>query len=741
MSTNAHKILVVLGAGESGVGAAVLGKKQGWDVFVSDGGAIKDTYKSDLQTAGIAFEEGGHTMDKVLQATCLVKSPGIPEKAEVMKQVRAAGIEVCSEIEFGFRYKGNSKIIAITGSNGKSTTTKLTYHLLKEGGYDVAMVGNIGISFAKQIVEKPCEWYVMEISSFQLDDTHQFRPDIALLLNITPDHLDRYDYKFENYVYSKFRIATNQTASDFFVINKDDEVIHNYIKTHSIQSQLIYFTMNEQNNTNDGGYIHNDDMHIQVDGVDMNMSIHDLSIKGKHNQYNSMAAGISARMMGESYPVFTVIIILIGLMVMWYWLMKKMMARALTLPVSPARKYRRVNHIAFFLVMGLFIFGRVAQFPLRWSDAYRFGDEFKAATALNPFQSFMSTLKFRNSGYDADKVREHYPTMAQYLGVPLADSITLTYKRSVNFSDTLVQKPNIVLVICESYSMYKSSMVGNPLNSSPYFDSLSRQGLFFDRCFTPATGTARGVWATITGIPDVENPKTASRNPFAVDQHSIINDFRSHSKFYFLGGNTSWANIRGVLTNNLEGIRIYEQQDFKASQEDVWGISDKNLFLESNKILAEKKEPFFAIIQTANNHRPYTIPSEDLSFFNKLSFPDDSLKKYGFSNNEELNAFRYMDFCIQKYMHAAAKEKYFNNTLFVFIGDHGIAGDAKNLLPKVYSEYSLISEHVPLLFYYPGHVQPQRIHEVSSQLDVMPTIAGILRQPYTNTTLGKDLRD
>jgi phosphoglycerol transferase MdoB-like AlkP superfamily enzyme len=452
-------------------------------------------------------------------------------------------------------------------------------------------------------------------------------------------------------------------------------------------------------------------------------------------------AGISARMMGESYPVFTVVIIFIGLMVTWYWLMKKMMVRALALPVSPARKYRRVNHIAFFLLMGLFIFGRVAQFPLRWSDAYRFGDEFKAATALNPFQSFMSTLKFRNSGYDAAKVRGYYPTMARYLGVPLADSITLTYKRSVGFSDTLVQKPNVVLVICESYSMYKSSMVGNPLNSSPYFDSLSRHGLFFDRCFTPATGTARGVWATITGIPDVESPKTASRNPFAVDQHSIINDFRSHSKFYFLGGNTSWANIRGVLTNNLEGIRIYEQQDFKASQEDVWGISDKNLFLESNKILAEKKEPFFAIIQTANNHRPYTIPSEDLPFFKKLSFPDDSLKKYGFNNNEELNAFRYMDFCIQQYMHAAAKEKYFNNTLFVFIGDHGIAGDAKDLLPKVYSEHSLVSEHVPLLFFYPGHVQPQRVHEVSSQLDVMPTIAGILRQPYTNTTLGKDLRD
>lgn len=452
-------------------------------------------------------------------------------------------------------------------------------------------------------------------------------------------------------------------------------------------------------------------------------------------------AGISATMMKESYPVFGVTVIIIGLLAGWYFLMKKFMKHALQLPMSPARKYRMVNHIAFFLVMGVFIFGRIAQFPLRWSDAYRFGDEFKAATALNPFQSFMSTLKFRNSGFDLEKVKAHYSSLATYLRVPVQDSITFSYKRRIDFSDTLVQKPNVVLVICESYSMYKSSMVGNPLDPSPYFDSISRKGLFFERCFTPATGTARGVWATITGIPDVERPKTASRNPFAVDQHSIINDFRAHQKFYFLGGNTSWANIRGVLTNNLEGIRIYEQQDFKASQEDVWGISDKNLFLESNKILAGKKEPFFAIIQTANNHRPYTIPEEDLKHFNKVTFPKDSLNKYGFDNNDELNAFRYMDFCIQQYMHAAAREKYFRNTLFVFIGDHGIAGSAHHLLPEVYTEHALVSEHVPLLFYFPGYLKPQRINEVASQLDVMPTVAAILRQPYTNTTLGQNLID
>jgi len=290
-----HKRLVMLGAGESGVGAALLGKQQGWDVYVSDGGVIKEQFKKTLDAQKIAFEENGHTIDRILNATCIVKSPGISEKTDIMKQVRAAGIEVCSEIEFGFRYKGESKIIAITGSNGKSTTTKLAYHLLKEAEYDVAMVGNIGYSFARQVAERPCKWYVMEVSSFQLDDIHYFRPDIAVLLNITPDHLDRYNYRFEDYVAAKFRIAENQTNADYFIINKDDPAINNYLLTHSFNSHPIYFTMSEQNQMQEGGFIDGENMHIRVDGEDLNMSIHDLSIKGKHNQYNSMAAGISAR--------------------------------------------------------------------------------------------------------------------------------------------------------------------------------------------------------------------------------------------------------------------------------------------------------------------------------------------------------------------------------------------------------------------------------------------------------------
>ncbi len=298
MGINAKKRLVVLGAGESGIGAALLGKREGWDVFVSDGGNLKVQYKEALDSAAIKYEAGGHTEQKILEADCLVKSPGVSDKVSIMQKVKAKGIEVCSEIEFGFRYKGDSKVIAITGTNGKSTAASLTYHLLKEAGYDVSIVGNIGKSFAKQIVEQPSEWYVMEVSSFQLDDTITFKPDIAVLLNITPDHMERYDNKLENYVNSKFKITKNQTRDNYFITNQDDETITNYLLTHSIQSQLIYFTMSEQNNMNEGGFMNKNEMHIRIDDQDMDMSIHDLSIKGRHNVYNSMAAGISARVAG-----------------------------------------------------------------------------------------------------------------------------------------------------------------------------------------------------------------------------------------------------------------------------------------------------------------------------------------------------------------------------------------------------------------------------------------------------------
>jgi UDP-N-acetylmuramoylalanine--D-glutamate ligase len=288
--------LVILGGGESGVGAALLGKKEGYDVFVSDGGAIKPSYKQELFDNGIEFEEGQHTEEKILSADEVMKSPGIPEKNELVKMIRKKGIPVISEIELAYRFKGNSKIVAITGSNGKSTTTALTYHICKTAGLDCAMVGNIGISFAKQVAVDPKELYVVEISSFQLDDIKEFRADIAMLLNITEDHLDRYDYKFENYINSKFRVIENQTKDDYFIYCLDDEVITQKLPLLTIHTNPLPFSMKQE--VKKGGYIKGDQMMLRIQEERVSMSIYDFALKGKHNNYNTMAAGIAAATLG-----------------------------------------------------------------------------------------------------------------------------------------------------------------------------------------------------------------------------------------------------------------------------------------------------------------------------------------------------------------------------------------------------------------------------------------------------------
>ena len=290
------KRLVILGGGESGVGAALLAAQQGYDVLVSDGGPLKDNYRQDLQNHKIPFEEGGHTVAKILDADEVMKSPGIPEKNELVKDIRAKGIPVISEIELAYRHKGDSRIIGITGSNGKTTTTALTYHICKHGGLDCALVGNIGYSFARQVAEDPKKWYVAEISSFQLDDIVTFRPDVAILTNITEDHLDRYEYQFENYIRSKFRIVMNQTKEDFFIYNDDDPVIREYINRYPFHSNPLPFTM--QHELNKGGFIRNGQMNIETGNEKLQMSIYDFALKGIHNQYNTMAAGIASATVG-----------------------------------------------------------------------------------------------------------------------------------------------------------------------------------------------------------------------------------------------------------------------------------------------------------------------------------------------------------------------------------------------------------------------------------------------------------
>jgi UDP-N-acetylmuramoylalanine--D-glutamate ligase len=286
------KKFVILGGGESGVGAALLAKQQGYDVFVSDGSSLKEEYRNELKEAQISFEEGRHSEEKILVADEVMKSPGIPEINETVKKIREKGIKVISEVELAYRFKKNSRIVAITGSNGKTTTTALTHHICKKGGIDCALVGNIGNSFAKQVAIAPKDVYVVEVSSFQLDDIDTFKADIAILTNITEDHLDRYDYNFEKYIASKFRITMNQRSNDHFIYSADDEITMKYLDRFNIQSNQLPISMKRE--LPNGAFIKDGDMYVRTGQDFTSMSVFDFALKGKHNQYNTMAACVAA---------------------------------------------------------------------------------------------------------------------------------------------------------------------------------------------------------------------------------------------------------------------------------------------------------------------------------------------------------------------------------------------------------------------------------------------------------------
>lgn len=287
------KYLVVLGAGESGVGTAILGKKQGWKVFVSDFGQISSEYKEELNQYEIDWEEGKHTLELIENADIVVKSPGIPDKVAVVQQFLDRNIPVISEIEFA-GYYNTAKTVCITGSNGKTTTTMLTYHTFQKAGLHVGLAGNVGKSFAKQVAEENFDWYILELSSFQLDGMYTFKADIAILLNITPDHLDRYAYDMQNYVNSKFRIIQNQGAHDFFIYNADDEVINANLQKINTEVNSLPFSLRKV--IENGGYADEKQLTLNINKDPFIMSIHDLALKGKHNVQNSLASGIASRL-------------------------------------------------------------------------------------------------------------------------------------------------------------------------------------------------------------------------------------------------------------------------------------------------------------------------------------------------------------------------------------------------------------------------------------------------------------
>jgi phosphoglycerol transferase MdoB-like AlkP superfamily enzyme len=450
-------------------------------------------------------------------------------------------------------------------------------------------------------------------------------------------------------------------------------------------------------------------------------------------------AKISFEMLWQSYPMVWIIAGLLGAVAMMAWMFSKTHVSVEEQNVNIHKfSYNRRWHTAAILLLGWFLFGFLTFTPLRWQDAFKLNDNFKSYLALNPLQNFFTTLQFRKPVVDEGKAKKYYPVISNFLQLGKTGAPVNGYERIVNpGSRSLESQPNIVLVICESFSMYKSSMSGNPLNTTPFFNELSQQGIFFDRCFSPTFGTARGVFATLTGIPDVQLSKFSSRNEQSLNQYSIINDFEGYDKFYFLGGNSDFNNFRG-LVSTINDVHIYEEGEFSSPKLNVWGISDKNLFLEADKVMKQQKKPFFTIIQTSDNHRPYSIPEEDKDFVRRV-VSEEELQKYGFESLDEFNSFCYTDYCYKKFIEAAKQSPYFENTIFVFMGDHGVEGNAAAMYPLAWTDQRLNDEHIPLLFYAPALLSPKKITTTASQIDLLPTLAGMIHQPYINKTLGRDL--
>ncbi len=444
------------------------------------------------------------------------------------------------------------------------------------------------------------------------------------------------------------------------------------------------------------------------------------------------------RMVWQSYPI---VWILLGLGIAVFFTAKLFRSTHGSVDANNywhKFEYKRRWYLLALLIMCWFVYGFLSLKPLTRQQAYKLNDNFKSYLALNPFQNFFTSLKQRKPDFNTSGASKYYNNIAKFLQLDGTAQSTLKYERTIlPNSRSLESKPNVVLVLCESFSMYKSSMSGNKLNSTPYFNQLSKEGVFFDRCFTPSFGTARGIFATITGIPDVQLAKFSTQNPEAVNQQTIINNFEGYEKFYFIGGRSQFNNFRGLMSN-VDGINIFEKGKYKSPEISVWGISDRDLFTEAGTVLQQQTKPFFAVIQTAHNHRPYMIPVNEKEFTCPI-VDKETLKKNGFESQEEYQAFSYTDFCFKKFIEEAKQHPYFTNTIYVFVGDHGVEGESGTLYPQAWSTHRLSDEHVPLLYYAPALLPPATHHYTVSQIDVLPTLAGMLYQPYTNNTLGRDV--
>ncbi|MEC4169376.1 LTA synthase family protein [Pseudomonas sp. MS-1(2024)] len=462
-------------------------------------------------------------------------------------------------------------------------------------------------------------------------------------------------------------------------------------------------------------------------------------------------AQISRQMVWETYPVLWITLSWLMAVVLWTYAL----IRLERITLDREKQSAGVVAIASVAVIGvvailLSLLGRVANLnlenpvPLRWSDAFFSGNNQIAAVGLNPVLFLFDTLRVGQSQFDEAKVREHYPQVAHYLGVTRPDAEQLSFVREqavqpYRFAGE--RAPNVMFVMLESLGTSAVGAYGNPLNPTPNLDRLASQSWFFKHFYVPVTGTAKTVWGSITGVPDVTRQETATRNPLITRQHTLINAFEAYQKFYMIGGNAGWANINGLIRQSIEGVKLYDERHWRSPRVDVWGISDLDLFKESDDILraVAKDQPFFAYVQTSGNHRPFTIPASNDSFVVKdLSL--EQVQAAGSRSVEQYNAVRLLDYNIGRLMEIAKAGGYHDNTIFVFFGDHNTRISQIPHMAPAFEQLGLESNNVPLLIYAPGRLQPKVIEEAVGLSDLLPTVAGMAGIPFLNGAMGRDIQ-
>lgn len=440
---------------------------------------------------------------------------------------------------------------------------------------------------------------------------------------------------------------------------------------------------------------------------------------------------ISMHMVWESYHVVWFGLAILGFLLLLVLLIRKPRA---------ANREPRTARVALAVLFLVCIYGKFSRYPLRWSDAFFSPDAFVGELALNPAQYLFETMREEPPRFDVARVRRLYPIITRYLGVDHPDPRTLTLVRTPPLFPQASGMPNVVIIQLESFAAFKSGAFGNRMNACPNFDALAREGILFTNYYSPSEKTARALFAAVFGIPDVSPWQASAHNPLTVNQATIVNAFGGYEKLYFLGGSANWSNIRGMLAHNIPGLRIFEEGSYNAPVVDVWGISDEDLLLEANNVFRSERKPFFAMVTTSGNHRPYTIPKQTHSFA-VTHVSDTLLQENGFEGNEEYNGFRFLDHAIGLFIQQARHEPYFANTIFVLYGDHGTRTGAPASAMSL-GDLSLLVYHVPLLIYAPGFIhQPKRIDAAASHIDIMPTLASFCGRPYRNQTLGIDLFD